>query len=71
MQKDGYSLLLPTGTLDYFDVVNVHEDSTAQRKKLSPKPRLGARAPTGVYKKRSTIWLTSLALQVGLEPTTP
>lgn len=28
MQKDGYSLLLPTGTLDYFDVVNVHEDST-------------------------------------------
>ena len=28
MQKDGYSLLLPTGTLDYFDVVNVVEDST-------------------------------------------
>ena len=27
MQKDGYSLLLPTGTLDYFDVVNVVEDS--------------------------------------------
>ena len=28
MQKDGYSLLLPAGTLDYFDVVNVVEDST-------------------------------------------
>lgn len=28
MQKDGYSLLLPDGTLDYFDVVNVIEDST-------------------------------------------
>ena len=28
MQRDGYSLLLPAGTLDYFDVVNVIEDST-------------------------------------------
>ena len=28
MQKDGYSLLLPSGTLDYFDVVNVVETST-------------------------------------------
>ena len=28
MQKDGYSLLLPSGTLDYFDVINVVEDST-------------------------------------------
>ncbi len=28
MQKDGYSLLLPAGTLDYFDVVNIVEDST-------------------------------------------
>ena len=28
MKLDGYSLLLPEGTLDYFDVINVIEDST-------------------------------------------
>ena len=28
MKIDGYSLLLPEGTLDYFDVINVVEDST-------------------------------------------
>ena len=28
MKLDGYSLLLPEGTLDYFDVINVVEDST-------------------------------------------
>ena len=28
MQKDGYSLLLPFGVLDYFDVVDVKESST-------------------------------------------
>ena len=27
MKIDGYSLLLPEGTLDYFDVINVVEDS--------------------------------------------
>ena len=27
MKLDGYSLLLPEGTLDYFDVINVVEDS--------------------------------------------
>ena len=28
MKLDGYSLLLPEGTLNYFDVINVVEDST-------------------------------------------
>ena len=28
MKLNGYSLLLPEGTLDYFDVINVVEDST-------------------------------------------
>ena len=28
MKLDGYSLLLPEGRLDYFDVINVVEDST-------------------------------------------
>ena len=28
MKLDGYSLLLPEGTLNYFDVINIVEDST-------------------------------------------
>ena len=28
MKHDGYSLLLPEGTLNYFDVINVVEDSS-------------------------------------------
>ena len=42
MKHDGYSLLLPEGTLDYFDVINVIEDSTQiviylEEKNLVPK----------------------------------
>ena len=39
MKLDGYSLLLPEGTLDYFDVINVVEDSTqiVKRKISFPK----------------------------------
>ena len=42
MKLDGYSLLLPEGTLDYFDVINVIEDSTQiviylEEKNLVPK----------------------------------
>ena len=34
MKLDGYSLLLPEGTLDYFDVINVIEDSDQRKTKL-------------------------------------
>ena len=43
MKLDGYSLLLPEGILDYFDVINVIEDSTQIVIYLEEKNRINVK----------------------------